>query len=99
MTHSIDDIHPMTAPLIAGDFYCLEQQEPLFVRIGTPAKDPLPGGDMYCPIEVRMSKHGDLVFETTVFGINSLQAVELAFQCLRQRWPLIVTDSGASGEP
>ena len=55
MMSARDPNHPMTEPLIEGRFYTLEQEKPLYVRIGTPVEDCLPGGDFYYPIDVRCS--------------------------------------------
>lgn len=80
----------MTEVLLEGELYALELETPLHARLGTPARDPLPGGDYYCPIEVLDNQSGEMHLQTAVFGINPMQAVENAFQCLRSHWPIVI---------
>ncbi|WP_162946691.1 hypothetical protein [Ruegeria sp. EL01] len=79
----------MTPPLIEGECYEWAQETPVYVRLGVPAPDPASTGDFYCPVEVLTHKTGEMLLYTEAFGINALQAVENAFLCVRQRWPII----------
>lgn len=81
--------HPMTPVLIAGELYSHDSPLPRMVRLGTPAPDPLPGGDYYCPIEIQNPQTGVYEWETAVFGVNALQAVENVYAYLRMNWPLM----------
>ncbi len=49
------------------------------VRVGRPVRDPLPGGDWLCPIQIA-GMYGDAV--RVAYGVDAVQALILAFQML-----------------
>ena len=75
-----ESIHPMNDILIEDDYYL--GTKIFFVKIGKPAKDPLEGGDYYCPFDISYSNK---VISSVVFGINPLQALEMSFQGIRMK--------------
>lgn len=86
---STPGIHPMTPVLLEGEWFHHAASTPELIRMGRPARDPLPGGDMYCPIEVWNRDSRRFEWQIAVFGINALQAVENAYGYLRLRWPIM----------
>lgn len=55
----------------------------VLVRIGKPAETPGVASEFYCPIQTTGLGSNEL--DTAVFGIDALQAIELAIRFVRYR--------------
>lgn len=55
----------------------------IVLRIGTPVQDPRPGGDWYCPYQIRGIPNNRVSRVSKAFGIDSLQAFLLALEKAR----------------
>lgn len=81
----------MTKTLVEGDCYAgHKNQDVHYVTIGTPAPDHASSvGDFYCPIRIEMPKGSGHVVNAEAFGVNALQALEMAFVLIRQKLKIV----------
>lgn len=50
---------------------------PVVVRFGLPQRDPEPGGDWMCPVQILGIQEDDAI---NAYGVDAVQAIQLAFQ-------------------
>lgn len=91
-----ETIHPMTALLVSGDYWGPYDGSgpPSLVVLGVPACDPLSEAcapNHYCPVDVELPIGSGRIKRLVAFGVNEVQALEMAFVMLRR---VLVADDG-----
>jgi uncharacterized protein DUF6968 len=67
------------------------KSRPITVRIGRPQRDPLPGGDWMCPVEIAGIPRRHSIVRAS-YGVDEVQALLLAFQLIRLELLLLQDD-------
>jgi hypothetical protein len=67
------------------------ESQSVTVRIGRPQRDPLPGGDWMCPVEIAGIPRWHPIVRAS-YGVDEMQALLLAFQLIRLELRLLQDD-------